>query len=83
MNKDGIYEASLIVKESIKIPIKIAVIPDLRGVFLSENGNNKITGQHGLIPFNLSQLGDIIIQAGKKIMAKKINNFLLVLTIIF
>ena len=56
---------------------------DLKGLFLSENGNKKITGQHGLIPFILSQSGDIIIKAGKQIIIKNIDNFLLFLAIIF
>ena len=49
-------------KESIKIPNKIAAIPDLKGGFLSENGNNHITGQHGDIPFIFSKSGDEIIK---------------------
>ena len=56
---------------------------DLKGEFLSENGNKKITGQHGDIPFIFSQDGDAIRKTGKKIAVKKINNFLLFLTIIF
>ena len=83
INKDGIYEASLVVKESIRIPIAIPTIEDLQGRFLSEKGNNKITGQHGVIPFSLSQSGDMITKAGKQIIKKKVNNFLLYLTIIF
>ena len=58
-------------------------ITAIQGEFLIENGNNKITGQHGFIPFILSQLGDIIIKAGKQIIVKKINNFLLFLSIIY
>ena len=54
-----------------------------QGEFLSEKGNNKITGQLGVIPFILSQLGDKIIKAGKQIIEKKINNFFLFLVIIF
>ena len=82
-NKDGIWEASLVVNESIKIPKSTAAITDLSRQFFSENGNNKITGQHGSIPFILSQSGDIIKKVGKQIIVKKINNFLLFLTIIF
>ena len=82
-NKDGTHEASLIVKESTKIPVIIAAEAALQGGFLRENGNNKITGQHGLIPFIFSQSGDIIIKADKQIIIKKIDNFLLFLAIIF
>tara|TARA_Y100001968_G_C18970250_1_gene531974 strand:+ start:404 stop:523 length:120 start_codon:yes stop_codon:yes gene_type:complete len=39
-------------------------------LFLSENGSNKITGQHGVIPFNLRKPGDVIIKAGKQIIVK-------------
>ena len=60
----------------MNIPNKIATIADFQGAFLSENGSNQITGQHGLIPFNLSQSKDEITQACKQIIAKKINNFL-------
>ena len=60
-----------------------AALAAFQGELLSENGNNKITGQHGLIPFILSQSGDIIIKAGKQIIIKKIDNFLLFLAIIF
>ena len=67
----------------MKIPNTILAMPDIKGLLLSENGNNKITGQHGLIPFILSQSGDIIIKAGKQIIIKKINNFLFFLAIIF
>ena len=77
------WETSLIVKESTKIPNEIAAITDFQRLLLSENGNKKITGQHGVIPFIFSQWGDITIQAGKKIKEKKINNFLLFLAIIF
>ena len=77
------YETSLIVKESIKIPNTIDAIDDFQGVFLRENGNNQITGQHGDIPFILSKSGDEIIRAGKKIVLKINNNFLLFLAIIF
>ena len=66
----------------MKIPNRIEAIAAFQGQFLSENGNNKITGQHGVIPFILSQLGDITIKAGKKIIVKNINNFLFFLTII-
>ena len=55
----------------------------LKGLALIENGNNKITGQHGVIPFILSQLGAVIIQNCKQIKIKKINIFLLFLIIIF
>ncbi len=65
------------------MPNKILAIPALQGLFLSENGNKKITGQHGVIPFILSKSGDIIIKAGKQIIEKNINNFLLFLVIIF
>ena len=82
INKDGIYETSLIVKESINIPRKTEAIADFQGVFLSENGNNRMIGQHGVIPFNLSQLGFVIIQACKQIRTKKMND-LLFLAIIF
>ena len=81
-NKDGIYEKSLIVKESIKIPNAKEAKAAFKGLFLSENGNNKITGQHGFIPFIVRKLGEIIIQAGKQIKDKKIKNFLLYLAII-
>ena len=70
-------------KESIKIPINIAAKEALQGGFLSEKGNNKITGQHGVIPFNLSQPGDIITNAGKQIINRNNNNFFLFLIIIF
>ena len=65
------------------MPKKIAAVAELKGLFLSENGNNRITGQHGVIPFSLSQLGDIIKNAGKKVKVKKIKNLLLLLVIIF
>ena len=55
----------------------------MKGEFLSENGNNQITGQHGGIPFTLSQSGEVIIKAGKQIKVKKIKIVLLFLTIIF
>lgn len=61
-SKDGTYETSLIVKESIKIPNKTEAIAALKGLFFNENGNNKITGQHGVIPFILSQSGAVIMQ---------------------
>ena len=80
--KDGIYEISPIVKESINIPNKNATIAAFIGELLSENGNNKITGQQGVIPFISSQEGDIITQDCKQIIIKKINNLLLFLTII-
>ena len=82
-NKEGIYEASPTVKESIKIPDKIAAIEDIQGELVSENGSRKITGQQGIIPFILSQSRDDIIKNGKQIEIKKINSFLFVLTIIF
>ena len=59
------YETSLIVKESIKIPNKIDAIDDFQGLVLRENGNNQITGQHGEIPFILSKSGDKMIRTGK------------------
>ena len=83
MNKEGIYEASLTVKESIKTPNKIETIADLKGEFLSENGNKKMTGQHGDIPFSFNQSGDEIMKNGRKNEVKKINIFLFFLTIIF
>ena len=83
IHNEGIYEESPTLKESKKIPIQIAATKDLQGEFLSENGNNKITGQHGEIPFSFSQTGDIIMHDCRQIIVKKINNFLLFLTIIF
>ena len=71
------------IKESTKIPNNIEDIAAFQGGFLSENGNKKITGQHGVIPFILSQSGDIIIKEDKQIIAKYINNLLLFLAIIF
>ena len=71
------------VKESIKIPNKIPAITAIKGRFLSENGNKKITGQHGLIPLILSQSGDMRMKTGKQITEIKINNFLFFLAIIF
>ncbi len=71
------------VKESIKTPNKTPADTAFQGELLSENGNKKITGQHGLIPFILSQSGDIIIKAGKQIIEKNINNFLVLLIIRF
>ena len=50
-------------------------IADLKGEFLREKGNNHITGQHGDIPFILSQSGEIIIKAGKQIAVRKIISF--------
>ena len=44
---------------------KIAAKAAFQRVFLSENGNNKITGQHGVIPFILRQSGNIIPQLCK------------------
>ena len=70
-------------KESRKIPNKVAAITDFHRLFFSENGNNKITGQHGFIPLMLSQSGDITKKIGKQISVKKINNLLLFLAIIF
>tara|TARA_Y100001968_G_scaffold238391_1_gene221729 strand:+ start:216 stop:392 length:177 start_codon:yes stop_codon:yes gene_type:complete len=55
----------------------------LQGGFSSEKGNNKITGQHGVIPFIFSQSGDAIINAGKQIIERNIKSFLFFLTIIF
>ena len=82
-NKDGTYETSLTVKESIKIPNKMEATAAFQGLLFSENGNSKITGQHGLIPLILSQSEDEIIQACKQIIVKKINKFLLFCAIIF
>ena len=62
-NKDGIYETSLIVKESTKIPNNRATKAAFQGLFLSENGKSKITGQHGVIPFIFNQSGAKMIQA--------------------
>tara|TARA_B100000579_G_scaffold303570_1_gene253428 strand:- start:219 stop:395 length:177 start_codon:yes stop_codon:yes gene_type:complete len=56
---------------------------DLKGLLFNEKGNKKITGQQGVIPFILSQLGDIIIKAKTQKLVKKIKNFLLILAIIF
>ena len=67
----------------MKIPKTNAAIAALNGLLLSENGNNQITGQHGVIPFILSQSGEIIVIAGKQIAVKNINKFLLFLAIIF
>ena len=61
INKGGIWETSLIVNESTKIPNIIEPIAAFQRLFLSEYGNNKTTGQQGVIPFILSQGGDIII----------------------
>ena len=82
-NKDGTYETSPIVKESTKNPNNIAAKIAFQVESLSENGNNKITGQHGLIPFIFSQLGDKITLDCKQIKVKKISNVLLSLAIIF
>ena len=57
-------------------------IEAFKGEFLIEYGNNKITGQHGVIPFILSQSGDIITQDCKLIKAKKMNILLLLLVAI-
>ena len=65
------------------MPNKIDAIADFSGLFLSENGNNQRTGQHGETPFIASQSGDEIIKVGKQIKVKKITNFLLFLAIIF
>ena len=62
---------------------KNEAIPAFQGGFLIENGNNKITGQHGVIPFILSQSGVPIIQACKPMIVNKINNLLLFLDITF
>ena len=67
----------------MKIPNVIEAIADIKREFLSENGNKQTTGQHGEIPFIFNQSGDDIIKNGKQIAIKKINNFLLFLTIIF
>ena len=82
-NKAGIYEASLTVKASKRIPNKIEAIADLQGLFLSEKGNKNITGQHGDIPFILIQFGDNIMRNGKQIAVQKINIFFLFLSIFF
>ncbi len=66
----------------MKIPSSIEAIEDFQGELFSENGNNHITGQHGAIPFILSQSGDEIIQAGKQMAVKKINILLFFLAII-
>tara|TARA_B100000579_G_C22137691_1_gene535037 strand:+ start:286 stop:489 length:204 start_codon:yes stop_codon:yes gene_type:complete len=60
--------------ESKKIPKKIEAINDLTVEFFSENGNKKITGQHGAIPFIFNQFGDDMIRIGKQIKVKNINN---------
>ena len=65
------------------MPSETAAIADLKRLFLSENGNNKITGQQGVIPFILSQSGAVITQNWKEIKIKNINIFLLFLIIIF
>ena len=82
-NKEGIYDTSLIIKESRNIPNRIAAIADLIGEFLRENGNNQITGQHGDIPFILSQSGEINIKAGIQIAVTKINLLWFFLAIIY
>ncbi len=64
------------------MPNDIAAIEDLEGVLLSENGNRKITGQHGDIPFIFNQSGDDNIKIGKQITVTQINNFFLFLIII-
>ena len=61
-------------KESIRIPIKTPVAADFKGVFFNENGNNQMTGQHGDIPFILSQSGEEINKTGKQIAVKNINS---------
>ncbi len=70
-------------KESINIANESPAIADFQRLFLSENGNNKITGQHGDIRFSLSKLGDIIIKDNKQIIVKKNITFFLFLAIIF
>ena len=70
-------------KESTKTPNENPAKADFQGRFLSENGNNKTTGQHGVIPFILSQSGAVIMQNCKQIKIKKINIFLLFLSIFF
>ena len=82
-NKEGIYDTSLIVKESIKIPSETAAAEDFQGPKLNENGNKNTTGQDGVIPLILSNSGDMIIKAGKQKIVKNINNFLLFLIITF
>ena len=77
------YETSLIVKESTKIPNKIEAIADLHRLFLSEKGRSQTTGQQGDIPLIFNQSGEAIIKAGKQIAVKNNNNFLLFLAIIF
>ena len=66
----------------MKTPNKIAAIADFKGELIKENGNNKITGQHGVIPFILSQSGEKTKQDCNQTIIKKINNFLLFLVII-
>ena len=56
---------------------------DFQGGFLREKGNNKRIGQHGDTPFIFNQSGDDIKKNGNKMAVKKINTFLLFLTIIF
>ena len=64
------YEKPPVVNESIKIPREIATIIDFLEPYESEKGNKPITGQQGLIPFILSQLGDKIAHIGKQIIVR-------------
>ena len=57
------------------MPSDKAAIADFHGRFLRENGNNKITGQHGVIPFIFSQSGEMIIKIGKHTIARITINF--------
>jgi len=58
-------------------------IADFHGRFLSEIGNNNITGQQGLIPFILRKSGDITIKVDKHIGKRKLSKILFFLIIIF
>tara|TARA_Y100001968_G_C18888718_1_gene495128 strand:+ start:177 stop:356 length:180 start_codon:yes stop_codon:yes gene_type:complete len=58
----------------MKIPIVIAKAKLMKGLFLSEIGNNIITGQQGVTPFIFSQSGDIIEKESKQIIERKNNN---------
>ena len=68
------FDYSTPVNESTKIPNNIAPIEDLKGEFLSENGNKKTTGQQGDIPFIFKKSKEDIMKAGKQIIVKIINN---------
>ena len=67
----------------MKPPKIIETMADLFGVFFKEKGNKKITGQHGDVPFILSQSGVDITNIGKQIKVKKINIFFLFLIIFY